>query len=178
MRGDGSMQEIPTVPSSFERLASALRKLDLPKLAENINRVVEDLGDFIDEGGMRELVQDIRFAAQEAGSLANELRGRTAVITDEFQKTAQTARGLMDSIDNQVDPVANEVLKTLAQAEETLVKIEHLAADYSADSDFGYELATALNEIAATARSIRALTDMLQQQPDALLRGKGAAGGN
>ncbi len=185
MRGDGSMQEIPTVPSSFERLASALRKLDLPKLAENINRVVEDIGDFIDEGGMRELVQDIRFAAQEAGSLANELRGRTAVITDEFQKTAQTARGLMDSIDNQVDPVAGEAVKTLkeirkamVQAEEALVKIEHLAADYSADSDFGYELSTALNEIAATARSVRALTDMLQQQPDALLRGKGAAGGN
>ncbi len=185
LRGDGSMHEIPTVPSSFERLATALRKLDLPKMAENINRVMEDIGNFIDDGGLERLMHDIGTAAEEIGALAYELRGRTALITDEFQKTAQTARGLMQSIENQVDPVAGEAVKTLkeirkamVQAEETLVKIEHLAADYSADSDFGYELATALNEIAATARSVRALTDMLQQQPDALLRGKGAAGGN
>jgi paraquat-inducible protein B len=183
--GDGSMPEIPTVPSSIERLASALRKLNLPKMAENLNRVMEDIGEFIDEGGLKELMFDIGMAAKEVGGLAHELRGHTAVLTDEIQQTAQTARGLMESIDNQVDPVSGEALqtmkkiqKTLAQAEEALVEIEHLAADYSVDSDFGYELTTALNEIAATARSVRALTDMLQQQPDALLRGKTASGGN
>ncbi len=185
LRGDGSMNEIPTVPSSFERLSAALKKLDLPKLAENVNRVVEDIGNAIDDGGLEALLLDIRGMAQEFTALASELRGRTAVITDEFQKTAQTARGLMDSIDNQVDPVSNEAIatmdeiqKAMAQAEKALTEIEELARDYSADSDFGFELSTALNEIAATARSVRALTDMLQQQPDALLRGKTGSEGN
>jgi paraquat-inducible protein B len=183
--GDGRMPEIPTVPSSIERLATALRKLDLPKMAENINRVMEDLGDFIDEGGMKDLMVDFGTAAKEIGALAHELRGHTALLTDEIQQTAQTARTMLQSIDNQVDPVAGEAIETLkevqkamAQAQEALVEIELLAGDYSADSDFGYQLATALNEISATARSVRALTDMLQQQPDALLRGKGASGGN
>ena len=91
----------------------------------------------------------------------------------------------MASIDNQVDPVAGEAIATMDQiqaamtrAEEALATIERLAGDYSADSDFGYELQTALNEIAATARSVRALTDMLRQQPDVLLRGKTGSGGN
>ena len=185
LRGDGKMLEIPTVPSSFERLAAALKKLDLPKLAENINRVVEDIGNAIDDGGLEALLLDIRGTAQEFKVLANELRGRTEVITNEIQMTAQTARGLMDTVNKQVDPVSNEAIatmeeiqKAMAQAEETLIEIEELARDYSADSDFGYELATALNEIAATARSVRALTDMLQQQPDALLRGKTGSEGN
>ncbi len=185
MRGDGSMNEIPTVPSSIERLSAALKELDLPKLAKNVNRVVEDIGNAIDDGGLEALLTDIRGTAQEFKVLANELRGRTAVITDEIQMTAQTARGLMDTVNKQVDPVSNEAIatmeeiqKAMAQAEETLIEIEELARDYSADSDFGYELATALNEIAATARSVRALTDMLQQQPDALLRGKTGSEGN
>ncbi|MDJ0804541.1 MAG: MlaD family protein [Desulfobacterales bacterium] len=185
LRGDGSINEIPTVPSSFERLAAALKKLDLPKLAENINRVVEDIGNAIDDGGLEALLLDIRATAQEFTALASELRGRTAVITDEFQKTAETARGLMDTIDDQVDPMADEAVQTMKdiqkameQAEQTLIEFQHLAVDYSADSDFGFELSTALNEIAATARSVRALTDMLQQQPDALLRGKTGSEGN
>ena len=107
------------------------------------------------------------------------------MLTEDIQATTRTARGLMNRVENQVDPVADEAVQTMKeiqkamdQAEKTLVEIQHLAVDYSADSDFGFELATALNEIAATARSVRALTDMLQQQPDALLRGKGASGGN
>ncbi|MDJ0804233.1 MAG: MlaD family protein [Desulfobacterales bacterium] len=186
-RGDGSMRmlEIPTVPSSFERLAAALKKLDLPQLAENINRVVEDIGKAIDEGGLQELLQDVRRTAREFGDLAVQLQDRTAVLTAEVQATTQTARGLMNRIENQVDPVADEAVQTMeeiqkamVQAEKTLVEIQHLAVDYSADSDFGFELSTALNEVAATARSVRALTDMLQQQPDALLRGKTGSEGN
>ena len=185
LRGDGSMLEIPTVPSNFERLSAALKKLDLPKLAENINRVVEDISKAIDEGGLQELLQDIRRTAREFGDLAVQLQDRTAVLTEDIQATTRTARGLMNRVENQVDPVADEAVQTMKeiqkameQAEKTLMEIQHLAVDYSADSDFGFELATALNEIAATARSVRALTDMLQQQPDALLRGKGASGGN
>ncbi len=185
MRGDGSMLEIPTVPSSFERLAAALQKLDLPELADNINRVVEDISKAIDEGGLQELLQDVRRTAREFGDLAVQLQDRTAVLTAEVQATTQTARGLMNRIENQVDPVADEAVQTMeeiqkamVQAEKTLVEIQHLAVDYSADSDFGFELSTALNEVAATARSVRALTDMLQQQPDALLRGKTGSEGN
>lgn len=181
---DGEVAEIPTVPSSFERLASALEKLDLGNLVDNINRAMNALEKMIDEQALENLVADFQSAAKEAATLARELRAHAVVVTDEIQKSAQSARVLMKSLDDQVDPVAGEAIQTmedaqkaLAQAEESLIKIEHLAADYSADSDFGYELVTALNEIAATARSVRALTDMLQQQPDALLRGKSASGG-
>ena len=184
-RGDGSMQEIPTIPSSFERLFNAIAELDLKKLVNNVNRAMNALEEMIEEGALENMVADIDQAAKEAGSLAHELRGHAKVATDEFQMTAQTARGLMQRIENQVDPVSGEAIQTLEeiqkamdQAELTLIEFRHLAMDYSADSDFGFELATALSEMAATARSVRALTDMLQQQPDALLRGKGASGGN
>ena len=183
-RGDGSMQEIPTIPSSFERLANAIAELDVKKLVNNINRAMNALEEMIDEGALENMVANIDKAAVEAGSLAHELRGHAKVATDEFQMTAQSARGLMGTIENQVDPVANEAVQTLeeiqqamAQAEKTLVTIDELAADYTEESAFNFQLTTALEEFSATMRSLRALSDMLQQQPDALLRGR-TSGGN
>ena len=176
--------EIPTVPSSFERLAQALDNLDLGKLVDNINAAMEALEKMIAEGALENMVANIDKAAQEAGSLAHELRGHAKVATDEFQMTAQSARGLMRTVENQVDPVANEAVLTLeeiqqamVQAEKTLVTIDELAADYTEESAFNFQLTTALEEFSATMRSVRALSDMLQQQPDALLRGR-PSGGN
>ena len=184
LRGKGKMMEIPTVPSGFERLAQALDKLDLGKLVDNVNRAMNALEEMIAEGALENLIADIDKAAVEVGSLAHELRGHAKVATDEFQMTAQSARGLMGTVENQVDPVANEAIQTLeeiqqamAQAEKTLVTIDELAADYTEESAFNFQLTIALEEFSATMRSVRALTDMLQQQPDALLRGR-TSGGN
>ena len=43
LQGDGRMPEIPTVPSSIERLAGALEKLDLGTLVANVNRAMAAL---------------------------------------------------------------------------------------------------------------------------------------
>ena len=184
LRHRGKLMEIPTVPSGFERLAQAIDKLDLGKLVDNVNRAMNALEEMIAEGALENLIADIDKAAVEVGSLASELRGHAKVATDEFQMTAQSARGLMGTVENQVDPVANEAVQTLeeiqqamAQAEKTLVTIDELAADYTEESAFNFQLTTALEEFSATMRSVRALTDMLQQQPDALLRGR-TSGGN
>jgi paraquat-inducible protein B len=185
LQGDGRMPEIPTVPSSIERLAGALEKLDLGTLVANVNRAMAALEKMIEQEEIENLVADLQAAAEEVTNLAGEMRGRSVILTDEIQQTAQTARAMMQSIDNQVDPVAGETVRTMAQiqqtmvrAEEALASLDRLAADYSGDSAFRHELSIALEEFAATARSLRALTDMLQQRPDVLLRGKPVPGGN
>jgi paraquat-inducible protein B len=139
----------------------------------------------IEQEEIEKLVADLQGAANEVANLAREVRERSVILTDQIGQTAQTARSMMQSIDRQVDPVAGETVRTMAQiqqtmvrAEEALASLDRLAADYSGESAFNHELSFALEEFAATARSLRALTDMLQQQPDVLLRGKPVPGGN
>ena len=185
LHGDGRMPEIPTVPSSIERLAGALEKLDLGTLVANVNRAMVALERMIEQEKIEKLVADLQTAAGEVAQLAQEMRGRSVILTDAIQQTAQDARSLMHTLNRQVDPLTREALqvmaqiaKTVVQAEKTLVSINQLAADYSGDAAFHHALSEALDEISATARSVRALTDMLQQRPDALLRGRAAPEGN
>ncbi len=121
-RGDGSMQEIPTIPSSFERLANAIAELDLKKLVNNINRAMNALEKMIDDKELENLVTDFRTAAQKAGVLVEDLRVHAKVATDEFQMTAQSARGLMRKVENQVDPVANEAVQTLEEIQKAMAQ--------------------------------------------------------
>jgi len=184
LKGDGSKPEIPTIPSNIERMVSALDELNLEQVAESINHAMRAIGDMIERGEFETVVQDIRSAAEEITSLAVTIRNRSDELTAEVQDTAKKARALMHSLNRQVNPVAGEAVRSMAQIRKTLTRadkalntFDRLAADYAGDSAFRYELATALDEIAATARSLRALTELLQQQPDALLRGKPAPGG-
>jgi paraquat-inducible protein B len=185
LRGDGSKPEIPTIPSSIQRLANALEKLDVGQMVSNINRAMTALENIIEAGDLEKLVGNIETAARDVAELAREMRERAGALTETIQTTARDAQTLMQSLDRQVDPVAGEAVQTMAQVRETLLRVDkalaavdRLAAGYAADSAFRYELSTTLDELAATARSVRSLTDMLQQQPDALLRGKPVPGGN
>jgi paraquat-inducible protein B len=63
------------------------------------------------------------------------------------------------------------IRQAMLKADQTLQTVDRLAEGYSERSAFHYEVAKALKEVAAAASSLRALTDLLQQQPDALVRG-------
>ena len=51
----------------------------------------------------------------------------------------------------------------------TLIAAESLVSE---DSNTRYNLDTTLEELAAAARSVRLMADYLEQNPDALLKGK------
>ena len=70
-------------------------------------------------------------------------------------------------IDRRVGCLATGLDKTMSAAKGVL----------SQDSPLMVELENALKEIAAMSRSMRQLTDYLDQHPEALIRGKGNPGG-
>jgi len=68
--------------------------------------------------------------------------------------------------------------KTLTDADETLHQLDALAASasqsYGTDSQVRRDLLTLLKQLQDTARSVKSLTDYVDEHPEALLRGKGA----
>ncbi|HXQ52566.1 MAG TPA: MlaD family protein [Stellaceae bacterium] len=68
--------------------------------------------------------------------------------------------------------------KTLADADQSLHQLDELLASasrgYGGDSQVRRELIELLKQLQDTAKSVKLLTDYVEQHPDAILRGKGA----
>ena len=82
--------------------------------------------------------------------------------------------------DAQVGPLVVSIQKAAASAESTLGQAQRTVAVVDAalntDSPLRYDLANALREVQGAARSLRVLTDYLEQHPEAVIMGKRSNG--
>ena len=101
----------------------------------------------------------------QPGSL-DSLQDQLMNIATMLQQTLQHADGLIARLDKEVAPELNE---TMRSARETLEQARALMAN---DAPMQQEIRDALREVARAARSVRDLADLLERQPEALLKGK------
>jgi len=111
------------------------------------------------------------------GSLARILKNLEKVQFEEIgadlQKTLRTLDGSLKSIDKLVDNMDKntgpELTQALKDLRATLNKADKVLSD---DSPLQQDVHETLREVSRAAQSLRTLTDMLDRQPEALLRGK------
>lgn len=88
-------------------------------------------------------------------------------IGKELRNTLASTSSLMNQIDRQLAPDARNVLK---QAQQSLQRVDQMLAP---DASIPVNADRAMQELARAARSLRALSEFLQTNPESLLRGRG-----
>ena len=88
-------------------------------------------------------------------------------IGEDLRTTLASTSKLMTRLDKQVAPQAQGVLK---QAQESMANLNALLAS---DASLPVNAEKAMQELSRAARSLRALADFLQSNPESLLRGRG-----
>jgi paraquat-inducible protein B len=109
-------------------------------------------------------------ALTEVSSLSSNTDERLARVAEKLDTALSAVQTLAKNIDQQVKPLSESARATMDQATSTLRSAEDLIGE---DSHTRYNLDTTLEELAAAARSVRLMADYLEQNPDALLKGKG-----
>lgn len=94
--------------------------------------------------------------------IANDLRGTLKTLDTSLKGIDKLVEGL----DKNTGPELTNALKDLRS---TLSKAEKVLSD---DAPLQQDMRETLREVSRAAQSLRALTDMLDRQPEALLRGK------
>jgi paraquat-inducible protein B len=179
--------EVPAIEATRDRVVNMLQGLDLPGL---INTAIETLGavrQLAEDPALQSLVADADQAVVEARKLLADLDAdvkplltRADDTLDDYAALAQTASQCMTAlaarlekttadigtlarnVDRQVKPISRSAVGALRSAEGLL----------SEGSAARYNLELLLEEGASAARSLRLLADYLEQNPDALIRGK------
>jgi paraquat-inducible protein B len=106
----------------------------------------------------------------ELSRLTSNTDERLTQVLENLDSTLSSVQTLARNLDNQIQPLSVSAKATMDQATSTLEAAENLIGE---DSHTRYNLDTTLEELTAAARSVRLMADYLEQNPDALLKGKG-----
>jgi paraquat-inducible protein B len=163
--GSGNLREIPTVPTKMEAIqqqaTEALAKLD--KIDFNA------------------LIVSITSAADSVNRLTSspDLKDTLASLKQTVPNLNQTITALRAALDNasqRITPLVASLQKSSEQAnatmEDTREALLEVKSNLQPDSPLSVNLNAALDQLSDTTRSIGELTDYLQRNPAALVRGK------
>ena len=190
---DEEYHEIPTIPSTTERLAQTLQKLDLEGMKNNLENTLAGIDGFVNDPELKNAISEFKGALTDARTLLQNLDAKVDPLAENLNVTLTDTRKLVNNVDAQVQPTADNVNSAVkdfgklardADAQlESLVNnldktLESARGVISEDAPLIVELENTLQEISAAARSIRQLANSLEQRPESLIQGKGNTGGN
>ena len=165
----GPYPELPTIPASLAQMTASV-KLILAKL-EKVD--MEKIGvEFL------ETLKGAKKLAKGAGDLINKPELQNAV--EDFSESLNALKGILHKLDQRVEPVAENLENAIGAGHQALEKARVtmglVDGVLKPDSPLQYRFIELTEELAETARSIRALVDLLERNPNALIFGKDPSG--
>lgn len=181
LEGESEMMEIPTLSSSLDEITddvasiiADLSELDIDKLNNNINRVLENTANVLEGIDSKGISRSVKGAADSITSF---------IESGEFSKTLEEARLALKEISSTVKsfnleggPLAAKLDTWTSSLTTTLEELQKLSSKtgemMAPDGSLRYELESMLRELSRAARSIRTLSDYLEENPNSILTGR------
>ncbi|MGB0744240.1 MAG: MlaD family protein [Opitutales bacterium] len=179
--GESDMMEIPTLSSSLDEITedaaaiiADISDLDLERLVSNVNAVLENTAAVMAGIDSAEISRSVSGAADSVTAF---------VKSGEFSKAIDSANLAMSEIystlktfnlqDGPMSTRLDEWTDILKSTMGELERVGSQAGDMMApDGSLRYELESMLRELSRAARSIRALADYLEENPNSILTGR------
>jgi phospholipid/cholesterol/gamma-HCH transport system substrate-binding protein len=158
-------QEIPTIPTTIEqvqqgamRALSELDRIDFAGMSHSIRDASDSIKDFARSQSLKDSINSLTVAA---GNLS---------------KASIAIRDAANNVNTKIDPLAASLQKTSDDVDQAIQQVKVTLGDVhttiAPDSPVTYQLTATLKEMSEASRSLRELTDYLQRNPSALVRGK------
>jgi len=168
--------QLPTVPTELERLTRELESVNWAQLANDMKDIAAGINQFIGSEEFQALPAGLTSALASYEKLSDDIQLLLTTSGPKFNR-------VLDSTGDTVETFNNELPKFSALAEENLNLLDdaliafqeamtEIDALVSADSATTYELNKALRELAQAGRALQLLAKTLEEQPEAMIRGK------
>lgn len=175
--GGAPMPEIPTVPSTFEKLTETIKQLPLQELVTRLIGAVTGIERLVNSPELTKMPAKIDTVLTSGNELMIELRSKVGPLANNLDEAVTSFTELAKHLDRRTDGLTVSAKSAMdsfdATLKESRVAIGKFQKIVNSDSPTVTDLNRALAEIATAARSIRALADYLERHPEALIQGKG-----
>jgi paraquat-inducible protein B len=175
--------EIPTISTTLQDLGHALAEIDFKDMADDFKRAMDGIAELVGSAELQTSVSELKETLIAVKTLARDLNAKFVPLASSIDQTLTDiragvgdARQFLAHIDDKTTPLMSKIQNTtesaqiaLEQANQTLKSLRQVAEE---GSQLRYEVSATLREISAASRSVRVLSDFIEQHPDALLRGR------
>lgn len=166
--------EIPTVPTRIQALVENLVSIDFAKTLEQLNATFEQVQTTLRElrtaelsTGLTNLMASLNHVIQSP-DFTNSLASLHRTL-DEYRVLSEKVRSKLDPLSAGAEGTLKEAQVTLVELRQSLQGVRDLLAPQSA---LRQDVAGALDELTEAARSVSALADYLNRNPNAVLSGR------
>ena len=203
---DKTIQEIPTIPTPLQELTKKLESLPIEDIFKKLDLALDGIAKLVQAPELKESIVNLNIALKDVQTLVRNVDAQVKPLSAEVSETLRDTRKLIKNADAQVASLGtslNETLGdgrklirnvdgsvesvkvnldgTLSTATSALKQAQKLFQDLDSsaapDARLMYQLTETLVEVQKAARSISTLADYFERHPEALLSGKGDAGG-
>lgn len=169
-------QEIPTIPSTFEKFTKTLENLPLQDIVDKLSSSLNRIDALLKSPEIREILHSIKLAMEDTRKFSYKMNKQIQPLLKKLDAVLETYNKLAQNLDQKIDPLSSDIQELVRvvtdaskQADKTLKTIENVVGE---DSVATVELTTTLKEFSSAARSIRNLADYLNRHPETVVRGK------
>ena len=173
--------EIPTQGSPLDeitadtgRLIANLGAIDVPRLNENINTVLEQMSSVLEGVDARGMSHRVTEAAQTVTEVVGSANFRDSVA--EMHQAFASINETVQSYNLDSGRMGQTIETWSAHIEKTLDGLDQLVSQTNGlldpRSEMLYEWQNTLRELSHAAQSVRALTEYLERNPNALITGR------
>ncbi len=163
--------EVPTIATPIEEIQQQLAavfdrlaEVDIEALMASADRLMNSFADVAEDTRVEDLTASMEHTLSQLDQTLSS-----------FRDVAQDVSGNIDQVSDRAADRAEQLETVLAEAELTLAALRHTL---DPQSPIAVQMAITLREFGDAAHSLRVLTEALEQNPGALLRGRALPEGN
>ncbi len=177
MVGHADLPEIPTVPSTFEKLTETIKQLPLQELVDRLIGAVTGIETLVNSPELKAMPGKIDSTLNAGKNLLREIHEKIGPISNNLDEAIKSYSELAKHLDNRTEGMSNSAKVALNSFDATLkdsrAAINSFQKIVNSNSPTVTDLNRALAEIANAARAIREFASFLERHPEALIQGKG-----
>ncbi|HMP73526.1 MAG TPA: MlaD family protein [Kiritimatiellia bacterium] len=166
---DLGLWEMPTIPSPLAAVKREVQDLPLTDIIQEAYRVVKNVGYLLDPEKTGQTMAALNATLNHLDSVIQQIRDTIQPITSEgvgaivdVRTSLQDLQSIFKKIDENIQPMLDSMTDTSYRVGNLL----------DPESPMRGEINLLIAEVRETSKSIRLLTEYLEQHPEALVRGK------
>jgi len=117
--------EIPTIPSTFDRIFEKLENLNIDKFVNELLSAVGALEKVLSSPEIPEIFHSLKMTVDEARNLVKKLDRQVDPMVNGINETVKEYGKLARNVDGKVDPLASSVDATLKDARKLLTNVDN-----------------------------------------------------